>query len=122
MQHAAEGAHFARGLGCCIHEGAALVLGEIEATAFGVVELHACPGLTETVHMNSVSWRAQGRHGRGRIVPDKSRPGWTSPACSDTELTIVSHLDGNLLTVSDFKIMSAAPLRIFEWIQKNKTH
>ncbi len=55
MQHAAEGADLARGLGGGGHEGAALVLGEIEAAAFSVVELHARLGLIDTVHINSVS-------------------------------------------------------------------
>jgi hypothetical protein len=41
--------HLARGLGGGSHEGAALVLGEIEAAAFGVIELHARLGLTQTV-------------------------------------------------------------------------
>ena len=72
MQHAAEGPHLARGLGGSGHEGAALLLGEVEAAAFGVVKLHARPGLIETVHMNSVSRRAQQRHGAGGIIPEQA--------------------------------------------------
>jgi len=70
-QYAAEGADLARGFGCGGHEGAALVLGEIEAAAFGVIELHARLGLIDTVHMNSVSQRAQRSHGAVGIIPDR---------------------------------------------------
>jgi hypothetical protein len=63
MQHTAKGAHLARGLGGGGHEGAAFLLGELEAAAFGVIELHTRLGLIDTVHMNSVSRRAQRGHG-----------------------------------------------------------
>ena len=69
MQHAAEGAHLARGLGGGGDEGAALVLGEVEAAAFGVVELHAGLGLIETVHMSSVSQTGATKPRRGLNYP-----------------------------------------------------
>jgi len=55
VQHAAESADLARGLGGGGHKSAALLLGEVEAAALGVVKLHARLGLIDTVHMNSVT-------------------------------------------------------------------
>jgi len=41
VQHAAEGAHLARGFGRSSDEGPALLLSDVEAAALGVEELHA---------------------------------------------------------------------------------
>ena len=93
VQHAAEGAHLAPGLGSGGAKGAALLFGQVEAAAFAIMQLHPLrggPGCGfATVHRHSVSRRAGRRHGKGAIIPGSSPPGGTRPGCPDTELAIV---------------------------------
>src|SRR3954452_15697156 len=98
MQYTAEDTHLARGFSCNGHEGAALVLCEIAAAAFGVIKLHACLRSTDTVHMNSVSRRATTKPDRKRIIPCSRGFPLYLRCHPDTELAILyrSSLDSTL--------------------------
>ncbi len=87
MQRAAEGAHLTRGLGG--GEGAALLLGAVEAAAFGVEELHAVLGLVATDHRNSVSRRGRRCHVAAGIPVPRTPPVRRRRQIPDTELSMV---------------------------------
>ena len=89
VQGGAEGAHLARGFGGGRHEGAALVLGEVEAAPFGVEELHAGLRLVTTVHPDSVSRRGRRRHAAAGISAPRPSPARHCRWVPDTELSIV---------------------------------
>jgi hypothetical protein len=70
-------------------KGAALLLGAVEAAAFGVEELHALLGLVATVHNNSVSRRGRRRHAAAGIPAPRPSPVRPRRWIPDTELVIV---------------------------------
>jgi hypothetical protein len=73
VQRAAVGAYLARRLGGGGQEGAALLLGAVEAAAFGVEELHTLLGLVATDHPNSVSRRRQPATSQPEFLPCSHR-------------------------------------------------
>lgn len=104
-----------RGAGSGLQEGAALVLGQVEAAALGVEQLHARAGLVGTVHISSVSTAASDRRG----AADRRRRGRRAgrrPGGADTELPIVYHPAGPQDLRDDTPISHFAPYRALDGI------